>query len=57
MIQEILQTSTVFLRMVAEEKKELTGTVGEYRDFGGPFVPLGSDAFNKIRFYVHYSVS
>ena len=55
MIQEILQRSAVFLRMVAKNGEGI-GIGGEHRDFGGPFVPLGSDAFNKTRLDLHYNV-
>lgn len=41
--------------MVAKKRK-LTGIVGEGRDFSGPCVPLGSDAFNKISLDFHYIV-
>lgn len=53
-IEEIFQTSAVFLRMVPENGENI-GIGGECSDFGGPFEPLGSDAFNKIRRDFHYN--
>ena len=46
---------STFLRMVAEKGGGI-GIGGECKDFGGPFVPLGSDAFNKTRPDFHDNV-
>ena len=46
---------STFLRMVAEKGGGI-GIGGECKDFRGPFVPLGSDAFNKTRPDFHDNV-
>lgn len=46
---------STFLRMVADKEGGI-GIGGKCRDFGGPFVPLGSDAFNKTRLDFHDNV-